>query len=127
MANPNVKQGVHYSFRQQMKAFEVWRFYNFEDSSGLERTIAELELGYTRIRAVAGVRGSEAFTCYDIYVKDREDAENYVFYDTIYEWIDYVSLDLEEALYQKLTGYLNGQGLSFETCDFPQKPGIKKK
>lgn len=127
MAASHLKDNLHYHYVRYMTAYETWKYLNIDEADGRDRIIAELELGTVRITAVACVKGLDNYTCYDIYVKDREDAVEYVFHGSIYEWIDYVAADMEELLNKKLMAYLKEHDLSYAACNFPRKPGYQMK
>ena len=127
MANEDLSADLHYKYTRYLSAFEVWKLLNLEVEDGEEHIIADLEIGFVRICAVACVHGVQTSTCFDVYIKDSPTATEYVFYGSIYEWIDYVGSDMEDLLRKKLSAYLDKHGLSFAECNFPRKPGYSSK
>lgn len=127
MGLSHVKPNVPYEYKRYKSSYETWRYINVEEDNGQEHLIAELRLGCVSIKAVAFSNGKDYATCYDVFVKDKPEAKEYIFYGTVYEKVEYTSSHLEKIMLRKLLRYLEEHKLSYIECKFRRKPGSKIK
>lgn len=125
MGDEVMKANEHYTFKMLLSPYEQWKLFKLEQCDGYERTLAIMEMGYVRLTAVAYAKEDEYAKCYDVYVKDRANAKEWTFYDSIYENVYCVSKNLEEAMKETLLKFLTTHGLSYTECNFPKKSGKK--
>ena len=123
MEDDILKSNIRYKHERLLSPYETWKLLNIDEFDGFEHLIAYTELGYIRFCAVAFAKKDMYEVCFDVYVKDRNDAKEWIFYESIYEFIDAERDDLEDFMKKRLLLFLCDSGLSYAKCDFPKKTG----
>lgn len=121
MDNDVMRMANHYSFDLQMTPYEQWKLFCVEKCDGYEHTLAVMELGYIRMTAVAYAKKDEYAMCYDVYVKDHAEAEDWIYYDSIYDEFILGSERFEDTMKEILFQFLLERRLSYTECNFPKK------
>ena len=80
-----------------------------------------------KIVAVAYCDGEDYGACYDVYVKDEPTANDWVFYESIYTHVDYEKFDFDKEMLHILMKFLQDNELSYSSCTFRRKEGIRVK
>ena len=126
MADGNVTRRIRGRFMRLLSAEQAEALCEAAGSGLREYRVAVLELGYVRMEAMLlpdrdGWRG-----CYDVYVKDKPEAKEWVFYCSPDGDVDVLHGHLQSRMLCRLLRFLNDAGLTFSECRFPTKPGIGK-
>ena len=127
MATEFMNQALHYHFEKKLTDYQVWKLLNLEKADGYEHDIAELQIGYVKIVAVAYCDGDKYSACYDVYVKDEPTAPDWVFYESVYTHVNYESFDFDKEMLDVLMKFLKENDLSYSACSFRRKEGIRVK
>lgn len=127
MANVFLNQALAYSFNRSLSPFQAWKLIHMDEQDGAEHEIAEIRLGYVRLVAVAVPDKEDYITCYDLYVKDRCDAKDWVFVESIYEPVGLDSPELEDEMLRVLVERIRKNDIPYQDCSYVRKPGYKPK
>ena len=127
MAIEFMNQALHYHYEKKLTDYQVWRLLNSDSADGYEHDIAELQIGYVKIVAVAYCDGDRYGACYDVYVKDEPTALDWVFYESVYTNVNYESFDFDKEMLHVLMNFLKQNDMSYSACNFRRKEGIRAK
>ena len=127
MAIEFMNQALHYHYEKKLTDYQVWRLLNSDSADGYEHDIAELQIGYVKIVAVAYCDGDRYGACYDVYVKDEPTAQDWVFYESVYTNVNYESFEFDKEMLHVLMNFLKANNLSYSACAFRRKEGIRVK
>ena len=127
MAIEFMNQALHYHYEKKLTDYQVWRLLNSDSADGYEHDIAELQIGYVKIVAVAYCDGDRYGACYDVYVKDEPTAQDWVFFESVYTNVNYESFDFDKEMLHVLMNFLKANDLSYSACAFRRKEGIRVK
>ena len=127
MEDGHVTGHIRGRFRRLLSAEQAKALSEAAGSGFREYRVAVLVLGYVRMEAMLLSDGNHRWRgCYDIYVKDKPEAGEWVFYCTLDGDVDVLHGHLQSQMLCRLLQFLNDTGLTFSECRFPTKPGIGK-
>ena len=111
--------GDRYSFEKNMSDNEVKRLQRDVPEFFTDSVVAKLVMGCVRIDAVLYKLGNILKLGYDVYLKDRPDSEEWIFFDTPN---DVVKLN-EHSMFFTLDNVVTDNDLSYTECNFESLNG----
>ena len=117
----NLKQtlGSHYSYSRHLSDRDIYSLIRISSSHFPERTVASLIVGTVKIEATLFKENDKPALCYDVFVKDTPDSNEWIYYDTP---SDYVKLD-ENTMVSVLDRIVGENHLSYTKCCFESLDG----